>query len=502
MRCVLVALLLSAAAVAADQDSDGDGLSDFAERLKHLTDPAKKDSDGDGKPDGDWDERREYAYSVRLVVRVLRPAAAISDDHQDARVIEEGPRHVTLEVICYPFSESPVEGNPRWRGHDLGEWVKPGLTANWDEELRRKIEVKGVRGTDDKELAERAAAWLLEHARYDGSHFTGFITEFVDGKPRLAPWATVKGPPIEEQWQRDLFAKGMFLNAEHGDCTSTAIYLAGCLRALGLPTRLLYGIPPVDGTDAAQVALLRKGITHHRTRKILVEAAGGMEGWTSHTFDEVFVGGRWRRLNYSRLVPPPLDPHAFGLLIPVLRLHDWSDAKMSDTVGRRQTLGERDELFPNTNPYVALEISDLFGAHAKVANEPVQELTRLTIVKAFWYADRPQGLDMTGLDEKSGHLFVQVQEAHGNSEYKPFYDAADNEFVLRAARRPDVVVHAERGYWGAGGPWGSGVFYLRIAPDALGKMARGVPYALVARNRADACTWVVADGVTLSRAKR
>ena len=42
----------------ASRDSDGDGLSDFDEIHKYLTDPAKKDSDGDGTPDGDWNERR------------------------------------------------------------------------------------------------------------------------------------------------------------------------------------------------------------------------------------------------------------------------------------------------------------------------------------------------------------------------------------------------------------------------------------------------------------
>ena len=52
---------------AAEIDSDGDGLSDDAERYFYLTDPARPDSDGDGVPDG------EEAASCR------NPASAAGD---------------------------------------------------------------------------------------------------------------------------------------------------------------------------------------------------------------------------------------------------------------------------------------------------------------------------------------------------------------------------------------------------------------------------------------
>jgi hypothetical protein len=182
------------------------------------------------------------------------------------------------------------------------------------------------------------------------------------------------------------------------------------------------------------------------------------------------------------------------MLIPVLTLHDWADAGIAATEGKRQGLGERDELFPHVNPYVTLEVSDLFGAHATVANEPVEELRNLTIVKAFWYADRPAGHDMHSLDDASGHVFVQVKEAGDLATYKPFYDVVDKEFVLHAEGRPDVPVRAERGYWG------SGVFYLRIEPKALETMAEGLAYALVPRNGVAECRWNVAGDVTLKRA--
>ena len=69
----LILAILASASVASDPDSDHDGLSDFQEIHKYRTNPQKSDSDGDGRPDGDWHERREYAYSVRSVVKVIRP---------------------------------------------------------------------------------------------------------------------------------------------------------------------------------------------------------------------------------------------------------------------------------------------------------------------------------------------------------------------------------------------------------------------------------------------
>src|SRR3954467_9259402 len=87
-------------------DSDHDGLSDFDEIHKYFTDPQKPDSDGDGIPDGEWQERREYAYSVHAVIKAPPPVnvATLNDDYQDARVLESRPESVEIEVVCYPLN--------------------------------------------------------------------------------------------------------------------------------------------------------------------------------------------------------------------------------------------------------------------------------------------------------------------------------------------------------------------------------------------------------------
>ena len=57
-----------------------------------LDGAAEADRDRDGKPDGDWDERREYTYTVRSVVRVLRPANSVTLTRRAARVAGRGWR--------------------------------------------------------------------------------------------------------------------------------------------------------------------------------------------------------------------------------------------------------------------------------------------------------------------------------------------------------------------------------------------------------------------------
>jgi hypothetical protein len=62
----------------------------------------------------------------------------------------------------------------------------------------------------------------------------------------------------------------------------------------------------------------QKGLTHHQTRHAIVtglSAAGN--SFANHTYLEVYVGHRWRRLNYTKLSQDVLDPRYFGLMVYV-----------------------------------------------------------------------------------------------------------------------------------------------------------------------------------------
>jgi hypothetical protein len=133
IRSIAVLLCISATMTAkgVDIDSDRDGLSDFQEINKYFTNPLAADSDGDGATDNDWHERREYTYTIRSVVKVMRPCdvSVANDDYQDARVLSESDAYVELEVIHYPFNTNAaaMEGIREWQipSPELIRIVKP-----------------------------------------------------------------------------------------------------------------------------------------------------------------------------------------------------------------------------------------------------------------------------------------------------------------------------------------------------------------------------------------
>jgi len=516
MRCLL--LLLLAAPAFAEPDTDGDGLSDFQEIHKYFTDPAKADSDGDGTPDGDWGERREYSYTVRSIVQVMHPVTpdVLQDDYQDARILDETDTYVELEVIHYPLNTvaDAITSNPDWRRDDVDmkEYLAPGPSSNWDAEMRAQL-LAALRADgidpdqlDDRQVVERVSAWLMKSTKFvDG--FTTFYVHFPDGKPAVYPGLEKvvgrSGDALEEQWRHELLAKEMFENRTHGSCTSTAIFLNACLRALGIPTRIVYTIPVIDASDDGELELVRNRLTHHQVRRTVragVEKLGGT--WAGHTFNEVYVGGRWRRLNYARLGQNTLGERCFGLLTHIATFNDWSEGGMASTVGLRQGSDRRDDVFGHANPYSTITLSDRIGVHARMTNDPVEEpdgFKTLTVVRALWWAERPAGLKLRLDDEDTaGHVLLKVKENRpdgGLEQYQPFYRKVGKEFLLRAEGQPDVRAHAARGYWT------SAFFYMRIEPDELARMKPDVPYRLEAVNDDETYRWAVGDDVTLTRGK-
>lgn len=525
MQSILLptAVLLASLLPPADLDSDHDGLSDFQERTKYFTDPRSSDSDGDGVPDGDWFERREYTYTVRAVIQVAPPVTpdVFCDDYQDARVLDRTDRYVEIEAILYPLNRvaETIQADPQWRSATaaMSEWTRPGPTANWDETMRKdllaRLAAAGVDAAvlDDRSLVEQASKWLLEHAKYSDG-FTTFCTRFVDGRAQVHPGLehsarsgqADKNLTLEQQWQRELFAKGMFENGVRGSCTSSAIYLNGCLRALGIPTRIVLAVPIIDASDPRERQLASR-LKNHQVRYTIQRGTTGLENsWSSHTFNEVYVGGRWRRLNYDRLGQNILDPGMFGLIVHVATFSDWADGNMASTWGLRQAASDRSEdPFGGPNPYSTVALSDAFGVHAKIDNSPApDDYAVLTIDAACWFSEHPAGVDMRLDDpDTAGHVVVRVEEGRageGTAQYQKFYDRVSKDFVLRAEGRPDVPLQATRGYWAAP-EQGLKHFYLRIEPDAFASMADGVAYTLSAVPSDAPVHWSVRPGVTLTR---
>ena len=511
----------------ADLDTDGDGLSDFQEIHKYRTDPNKSDTDGDGVPDGDWQQRREFTYSVRALVRVMRPynLEALNDDYQDVRLLAERENFGELEVVVYPFNTNAeaIRGDQDWRNEStaMRPWLAPGITTNWDDAMRgdlvRELARDGIQPDEltDKEAVERVSRWLFKRSSHRNMFCTYYVA-FPDGKPQILSgveqaFERDKGDPkwtVSQQFEHELFGKQMFANRTYGTCTSTAVYQTTVLRALGIPTRMILCIPVADSSDAEQLEKVERGLTHHRVRQDAgLGVVSGGSGFTNHTFCEVFVGGRWRRLNYTTLGQNVLERNYLGLMLKVHQFNDLSEAKLAETWGARYAHGQRDDAFPHSNPYRLLEVSDHFGKHVDVPNPPSdRELKQATISKAYW-ADAddapPQIKDSKSTQEQgSGRFFVHCEEwledAGDYLQYKLFMRRADRAFMLRSPGQPDVSCRLSMNFH----TWRSRnlcELEVVISPSEFSKMITGVAYTLHPVNGKQGYGWKVGEGVALSR---
>jgi len=394
----ILSLLLCNLCVADNLDSDSDGLTDFQEIHKYLTDPNKKDTDGDGISDCNFNERREYTYTIRTVLRFMPPfdKAALNDNFQDARVLNKTDGYIELEVIHHPFStaEDLIEENPNWQIDYalMTEYLKPGITANWDQKMKEDIiaqlKADGIEidKLTDKQVVKYVSKWLMDNSKFLDKVFATYYIHFPDGKAEVYPgleenfeyefsrdsqsysWS------IDEHLKYELYGKGMFYNKTHGSCTSFAIYLTAVLRALGIPTRMIIAVPVVDPTDEEQVQIVKETITHNKVRHtILAGFERSTNGFVAHTYNEVYIGNRWHRLNYNKLGQPILDRHLFGMHTHLYTFNDLSEANLAPTWGWRYAKEQKNEIFKYGNPYTAISVSELFGLHSNIPNPPVQK---------------------------------------------------------------------------------------------------------------------------------
>jgi len=381
-------------------------------------------------------------------------------------------------------------------------------------ELTGALQADGIDagGLDDKEFVVRVARWLLAHSKFQNMFCTHYV-EFADGQPIVpaalkAKFDSDKGDPAwtaEQQFEHELFGRSMFANRTHGTCTSTAVYLTTVLRAVGIPTRMVLAVPLVDATDSAQLSMVENNLKHQRVRRTALLGLAAAKGYSNHTFNEVFVGGRWVRLNYSTLGQNILDAHVFGVLTHVNTFSDLSEARLAATWGRRYALGEKDKVFPYGNPYRTVELADQFGKFARIENPAAPEHRALTLGPVYWL-DSPaapkaakESKLAANMDPRTGYLVAHIDEwfpEESFAQYRIFLQGAAKDFLFQATGQPDV-----RGrYWGTiTDPPDVHELVIAIAPDELAKMKSDVAYVLVPQNGSSDKRWKMQEGVTLKR---
>ena len=280
---------------------------------------------------------------------------------------------------------------------------------------------------------------------------------YPDGKPAVYPplreaFDRQKRDPAwtdQQMFDQEALGRSMFYNKVHGSCTSSAVYLATIFRALGIPTRIVFCIPPFDPNDDAQAQMFYDNIHHNRARETVRAALDGTSGFENHLFNEVYVGHHWVRLNYDTLGQPVLDAHYFGLLTHIYTCSDLSQVPLAETWGMRYfKYPEGQPKLSSVNPYRLISVHDHFGANAHLDNPPVPlaELRTVTIIGLYrpdspevpkWAADYFLTTPRSGTD----FLIACKEWLPGvDRQMRVFQKHAGHEFLLTAPHHPDVRV--------------------------------------------------------------
>lgn len=445
----------------------------------------------------------EENYTVRVTMRILNPVnpGAINTEYQTGRVIRQTDRWTEMEFVLFPLiTPEEVVGNPNWRADDAGmkEDFAPGVTCNWDVTMRKDLPVSlkrdgiDVERLDDKTVVERVSRWLLNRNKYIDTMFDTWYVDFSGEEPKVLSglekaFEDGKGYPgwsVREQFEHELFGRQMYANRTVGSCTSYGILQATVLKALGIPTRIVEITPIVDANDPDQIEMVRKGITHHRVRQIELDSMPG-QGFSNHTLNEVYVGKRWVRLNYSKLNPPVMDPHAMGLTVQTNVLRDWSEGNYAATWGKRYGLQEHDEVTKTWNPYRAITLSDHFGSKAKIDNPEVTGAKVATVTKAYWKGDS---------------LMLRVEPEPFDSDrhkLKSFLRQAPHEMRLVNG---NSSIRAEATDGSSTDP-SHGIFdvYVNVEKTEREKMRENVDYELKLPELKDGVGWVAKETIRVRR---
>ncbi len=465
-------------------------------------------------------------YSATLTIEVLKPIGDMKDLNTDAqvtRIISETEKTVTIEARVRPFANQlgDLKPNLNWRKDnssdtELQKYLRPGLTTNWDEAMRTELldalKADGIvpDQLDDVLLVQKVSSWILTRFKYV-NHFVSFYVNFENNKATIDPLlrSAFDAEKNRNGFQSDqeaidkgIFGKTMFESRIMGNCTMTATLQATIFKALGIPTRLVGNVLAFDASDPAQVQQFEKEIHHNVLRGGALEKAQDVKGqWVNHTFNEVYIGRKWVRLNYNNLGQSPFW-NQMGLMVQVFRMADWGESRL--TSWAKQSMGiPRSFNLSSPNSYRLVYIIDDPATLTPENNPPYSAaeskyrlIKILRIRNANEVNDFPLPLqDVLKNKAQNGLAFfveVDVGEPKVNyDEVKKFRKWVSQSFILSAPGYPNITTKD------AGGFTGYGADGLIFYADA--SMVQGVKYHIKPVTTEGNYRWEVVGDVQLSR---
>lgn len=463
----------------------------------------------------------ENTYTITTILKVVKPCdpSVMTDAYQDVKVLSSDGPCLTLSITYFPLNDKVRAMRTRTyatKPGDLNRYLRPTVTCNWDPRMRaeliRDLKIDGIDPAKLKPaaLVSRVAAWAFQRSHFasnsDAMPSDWFIA-FSGERPRVYPptrksFEDSKPDPHwtdEEVFDHQLLGRQMFEARTHGACTSSSIYLATILRALGVPTRILYFIPPCDANDSLQLKTLSHAISRRVTRQTIMDGATAATGFANHMFNEVWLDGRWQRLNYSTLGQEIVDKDYLGLMTHIDTCADISETRLAETWGLRA------ERWPNVpvklssvNPYELIAAADHWGKNAAHDDPAPADLSRTTIISVLWPdSEAYRELIPNGSGLPKTDFLLQTKEWDPNRNYvqmREFVGQANPHFMFRSEGHPDVPFHYNglncSNYHMRG--------YAMRFDDPAAQLAPGVIYRVVPSNQHAAHLWDVAERLTVT----
>ncbi|MDE0426374.1 MAG: Ig-like domain-containing protein [Candidatus Poribacteria bacterium] len=348
-------------------DTDADGLTDYEEYCKYRTDPTSPDSDEDGIPDAEWNERREYTYSIRAVLELKQPwnLESMNDLFQDARLVGHTVGNSTyskVEVIIYPYA-SPVllpSAYPSQRTPEAFEkYIQPATDLNYSTEMQAEIQriLSGSTHTLDvlTKLQHEIGKMKLTLPLYPPFIYTykqhGEVV--VDRSFFESIDREVTQSEINDALAVNYFGDSMFKQRCHGGCISRARLFASMLRAAGIPARVTMGVP---------MLYYYKGIGEWKNlmKNLNNETVTGNFAYekpstshevaiVGHSQVEAYLNNHWIRLGYQ-INEGPLFAGTDRMFIKIIDASDFAEVDFTKTWSPLPWIKER--------PYKTVELSD------------------------------------------------------------------------------------------------------------------------------------------------
>ena len=348
-------------------DTDTDGLTDYEEYCKYRTDPTLADSDRDGISDADWNERREYTYSIRAVLELKPPWSleAMNDLFQDARLMEstvENSAYTKIEVIVYPYAAPillPMPYPHQPISEIFSKYIQPTTDLNYSPEMQKEVRqiLSGSTHTLD-------ALARLQHEISQMKLTIPLYAPFVYTYKQQGELVTdrtffenidqeVTESEINDALAVNYFGDSMFKRKQYGACISRARLFASMLRAAGIPARVSMSVPMLyyyKGTG--EWKRLMKNLSNEAVTGSFAYEKPSVPNEVAivgHSQVEAYLNNHWIRLGYQ-LNEGPLFAGTDKLFIKIIDAADFTEVDFTKTWSPVQWVKER--------PYRTVELSD------------------------------------------------------------------------------------------------------------------------------------------------